>query len=162
MTTRWVLNASPVICLARAGYLRLLHELPEEAILPGAVAAEIEAGPKEDPARQALITGEFRIVDTSVRAEVLAWDLGQGETAVLSFALSNSGWEAILDDLAARKCARSFSIFHRGTLAVVILAKKQGLITSASEVMRALQAAGLRLEDQVIREALQQTVGEDW
>jgi predicted nucleic acid-binding protein len=45
---------------------------------------------------------------------------------------------------------------------VVMLAKKRGLISSAAEVMRALQTAGLRLEDDVIWAALQQRAGEDW
>jgi predicted nucleic acid-binding protein len=49
----------------------------------------------------------------------MAWDLGAGETAVLSYALANSGWTAVVDDNAARKCARSFAISAKGTLAVV-------------------------------------------
>jgi predicted nucleic acid-binding protein len=49
-----------------------------------------------------------------------------------------------------------------GTLAVVLLAKKRGLVASAADVMRSLQAAGLRLDDEVIRVAMKQTVGEDW
>ena len=68
--------------------------------------------------------------------EILAWDLGKGETAVLSYALTNPGWTAIIDDRAARKCAMSFSIPIKGTLAVVILAKKHGLVDSAADVLR--------------------------
>jgi len=94
--------------------------------------------------------------------QVLAWDLGQGETAVLSLALSEPGWTAILDDRAARKCANSLAIPVKGTLAVVILAKQRGLIPSAAEVLRALQAAGLRLDTQVIRSALERGAGETW
>jgi len=33
-------------------------------------------------------------------AEILAWHLGSGETAVLSFALAQAGWTAILDTAA--------------------------------------------------------------
>jgi hypothetical protein len=54
MSIRWVLNASPVICLARAGYERLLIDLPEQALLPVAVAEEIQAGPSNDPGRRVL------------------------------------------------------------------------------------------------------------
>lgn len=94
--------------------------------------------------------------------EILAWDLGKGETAVLSYALTNPGWTAIIDDRAARKCAMSFSIPIKGTLAVVILAKKHGLVDSAADVLRSLQAAGIRLDNQMIRDILKKMTNEDW
>jgi hypothetical protein len=53
----WVVNASPVIVLAKAGFLRLLEELPTELLLPDAVAAEILVGPVDDPARKAVENG---------------------------------------------------------------------------------------------------------
>ena len=81
---------------------------------------------------------------------------------MLSFALFEPGCTAIPDDLAARKCARSFDIALKGTLAVVILAKQRGMIPSAAQVLRALQAAGLRLHSRVIRIALEKSVGETW
>jgi predicted nucleic acid-binding protein len=97
-----------------------------------------------------------------LKTEIITWDLGLGETAVLSYALANPGWTAILDDRAARTCARSYSIPHKGTLAIIILAKQLGLIDSAANVMRALQASGLRLEDDIIRQVLRDIVGENW
>ena len=162
MSEYWVPNASPVITLARAGYEDLLLQLSDETVIPEAVVTEIEAGPTNDPARRVLATGKFSVVETSRRAEILTWDLGHGETAVLSYALTNQNWTAILDDRAARTCARSYSIKHKGTLAVVIMAKQRGLIASAADVMRSLQSAGLRLDDDVIRQALKLTTGEDW
>ncbi len=52
MTERWVINASPLIVLARIGYERLLCDLPDQAVIPQAVASEIEVGPQDDPARR--------------------------------------------------------------------------------------------------------------
>jgi len=158
MSIRWVLNASPVICLARAGYEHLLVNPTGQALLPMAVAEEIQAGPPNDPARLLLETGIFLIIPTTEAPEVLAWDLGRGETAVLSYAYLNSGFTAIIDDLAARKCARSLQIAHKGTLAVIIMAKKQGLIPSAAEVLHKLLAVGLRLDEPLIRSALKETL----
>ena len=162
MSERWVLNASPLIVMARAGLEDLLLKLPEQVVVPRLVEIEIQAGPASDPARQILTAGKFSIVETDSREEILTWDLGWGETAVLSYVLTNPGWTAILDDRAARACARSYSIPFKGTLAVVILAKQVGEIDSAAGAMRLLQAAGLRLDEAVIREALKLTVGEDW
>ena len=132
---RWVVNASPLNCLAKIGFSDLLLKLPDEIIIPSAAMEEIQAGQSGDPAQAALAFGKFPVREVPVKPEILAWDLGKGESAVFSYALSNSGWIAIIDDLAARKCARSFSIPFKGTLAVVILAKKQGLVTSAADIM---------------------------
>lgn len=80
----------------------------------------------------------------------------------ISSALSHPGWTAIIDVRAARKCALSFSIPTKGTLAVVILAKRYGLVNSTGDVMRSLRAAGSRLDDEIFRVALKKTVNEDW
>jgi predicted nucleic acid-binding protein len=47
----WVVNASPVIALAKADRLHLLHDSCRELLIAEAVAAEILAGPPSDPAR---------------------------------------------------------------------------------------------------------------
>ena len=159
---RWVINASPLICLAKAGYSDLLIKLPDEVMVPSAVVEEIQAGELGDPANATIAEGNFPISVISALPDILAWDLGKGETAVLSYALANPGWTAIIDDRAARKCAMSFSIPVKGTLAIIILAKKQGVIESAANVMRSLVAAGLRIDDQMIRIALKKTINEDW
>jgi predicted nucleic acid-binding protein len=162
VTLQWILNASPFICLARAGYLHLLRDIPTNAILPQAVADEIAAGPAGDLAQSALASGIFQVIDVEISHEILAWDLGLGESAVLSYVLQNPGWEAIIDDYAARKCARSFSIPLRGTLSIVIMAKQAGLIPSSVEVLAALRNSGIWLDDSIIREVLKKTTGEEW
>ncbi len=110
MSECWVLNASPIIVLARVGQEHLFDALADEVAVPQAVVDEIQAVPAGDPGRQAVASGRFPVVDTTLAPEVLAWDLGIGETAVLSYALEESGWTVIVDDAAARKCAQSFGL----------------------------------------------------
>jgi len=162
VSERWVLNASPIIVLARVGQEHLFEGLADEVVVPRAVVDEIQAGPTSDPGRQAVASGRFTVVDAAPVPEVVAWDLGIGETAVLSYALHGSGWTVILDDAAARKCARSFGVSFKGTLAVVIVAKQHGLIPSASGVLRSLLKGGFHLDEGIIREALSRTVDEEW
>jgi len=163
VSERWILNASPLIVLARIDRTDLLFALADELVVPRAVAAEIKAGLASDRARRAIEAGKFVIVDTPLPpAEVLAWDLGAGETAVLSLAVAEDGWTVILDDAMARKCARSFSRRVKGTLGIILLAQQRGLIPSAAEAIRSLRATGLHLDDQIIREALARTTGERW
>ena len=163
MAKRWVINASPLIVLAKIGQVALLSTLADEIVIPDAVVREINAGPSNDPARNWLAEPKLPVVNVShLPAELLAWDLGAGETAVLAHALANPGWTAVLDDNAARNCAHSFGVPVKGTLAVVILAKQQGLIPSAADLIRQMQQHEYRIHDAIVREALAQTVGEQW
>ncbi len=159
----WIVNSSPVIALGRVSQIELITRLPQRVVIPQAVKEELLNAPMGDSARAAIESGLFEIIETPPPPpEILAWDLGKGETAVLSYALSAPDWVATLDDGAARRCARSLSIRLTGTLSVVILAKQHGLIESAAQVLRALQNNEFRLDDDVIREALSKTVGEIW
>ena len=163
MAKRWVINASPLIILAKIGQVGLLAALADEIVIPDRVVREINAGPSNDPAKNWLAEPKVPVVLVSnLPAELLAWDLGLGETAVLAHALANPGWTAVLDDNAARHCARSFGVPVKGTLAVVILAKQQGLVPSAADLIRHMQQHEYRIHDAIVREALAQTVGEQW
>jgi predicted nucleic acid-binding protein len=160
---RWALNASPLIVLCQARLEYLFLQLPAECIIPQAVADEIKAGPEGDRARRFLESRQLPVIGpTAAPHSILAWDLGAGETAVLACALADPSLTAILDDAAARRCARSFSISVKGTLGIVLLARQRGLVDSASEVLHSLRASGFRLDDRTVAEALRRTVGESW
>lgn len=64
MIERWVLNASPLICLAAAEYEHLIRQLANEVVVPLAVASEILAGPADDRARAQIAGGEWTVSDT--------------------------------------------------------------------------------------------------
>ncbi len=76
----WVVNASPIITLAKAGHLGLVTDLAEQVLVPEAVVSEVLAGPEADPARIALERGwGQRVLVEEVPALVLEWSLGAGE-----------------------------------------------------------------------------------
>jgi hypothetical protein len=88
----WVVNASPVIVLAKVGHLHLLSQLASELVLPIPVAIEVETGPSTDAARIALAGGwGNRVTAACIPSEILEWGLGPGETAVLSVASKFAG-----------------------------------------------------------------------
>jgi predicted nucleic acid-binding protein len=66
---------------------------------------------------------------------------------------------AIIDDLAGRKCAACLDIPVRGTLGIVLEAKRRGVIRQARPVLEELIASGLYLRRHVLDEALKR-VGE--
>lgn len=159
----FIVNASPLICWVKAGYLHLLEDLGGTLLIPAAVADEIRAGPPDDPARKARGEGFGHVEpETVASTELTEWGLGASETAVIALALSRPGATAILDDAAARTCARAHDVPLMGTLAVVLRARQGEVIPSAATVLHALRAAGLHLDDAVIAAALEESVGEDW
>ena len=162
MSDVWVVNASPVIALAKADRLHLLPDSCKEMLVPEAVIAEILAGPRADPARQALERGfGLAVTPQSIEPGLLEWGLGAGETAVLAVAMERKPATAVLDDAAARTCARALGVGVIGTLGVVLRAKRRAVIPSAKEVLKSLRLAGLHLDDAVVRAALE-GVGEAW
>ena len=163
MSEGWVLNASPIIVLAKVDRLDLLEGLAPEICIPPAVVKEITAGPEDDLGRHALESGwGKRLPESGLRSEVLGWSLGAGETEVLSVALEKPGWMAVIDDATARACAGSIGVPVIGTLGVVLRAKRQGLIASAGKIIRDLRQSGLYFDDHFVRTVLKQVVGEDW
>lgn len=57
MTETWVVDASPLIVLAKIGAIELLRPLGVTVVVPNAVVAEVLAGPPGDPSREALLAG---------------------------------------------------------------------------------------------------------
>jgi len=158
----WIVNASPIIALAKANQLQLLREFCRELLLPQAVAREILAGPPSDPARQALEHGWGEVVaPKNIPPELLEWGLGPGETSVLAMALERRTAVSVLDDAAARTCARAMGLEVIGTLGVILRAKTKGLISSAADQLKDLRSAGLHLDEEVARAALK-GIGETW
>lgn len=156
MSDTWVVNASPIIALAKVGQLDLLRDLSKELLIPEAVVAEILAGPPSDLARLALEHGWGTTVGAShISSDLLEWGLGPGETAVLAVAIDRGSATAILDDAAARTCAKALGIKVMGTLGVVLRAKRKGIIPSAGNVLKSLQVAGLRLDNAMVRSVLE-------
>lgn len=66
----------------------------------------------------------------------------------------------VLDDLEARRCAKSMGIRMIGSLGIIVKAKQRGLITQAKPIIEHLPRVGLYLNDAVVAKALDQA-GED-
>jgi len=151
-----VVNASPLIYLSASRHLDLLRLAGTQVAVPEAVALEIRSWGEDDPAARALIeTSWLKVVpDPTPVASVQAWDLGAGESTVIAWALAHPGAPAVIDDLAARRCAAAHGLPVRGTLGLVLAARRRGVLPSARRVLDELREAGMYLSSAVADRAL--------
>ena len=156
MSSRWIANASPIIVLARLGEADLLLRLPSELVIPAAVAAEVVAGPADDPGRLWLAGPGRDAVrdDAAVPPSIAAWDLGAGETAVLAAAWRQTDSVVVVDDHAARQCAKAFGVPTLGRVGVILQAKRHGLIPMVGPLIRALPRNGCHIAQALVNEAI--------
>jgi predicted nucleic acid-binding protein len=152
----FVVNASPLIFLARIDRLSLLPELAAGVVVPTAVVREVLAGKEAHPELAALGETDWLHVepDGPLPEEIAAWDLGAGEAQVLALAHRQPSYEAVLDDQQARRCAREAGIPVVGTLGIVLRAKQRGKITAARPLIEQLLREGLYLSHQLVRAGL--------
>jgi predicted nucleic acid-binding protein len=153
---RLVVNTSPLIHLAEAGLLHLLQDAAPAVWVPEPVAREIRAYGIQDPTARALDAHDWLMVRSApvVSAQILAWDLGAGESAVLELAIAFPGSTAVIDDLTGRRCAEALGLTLRGTVGLVLAAKQAGRLTAARPVLERLRDSGMYLSDAVLNRAL--------
>ena len=152
---RAVVNASPLICLSKAGLLHILPALFKSILVPDVVFDEI-AAKKEVPfssgASPFHVEWLQRCSDIVVPSTVVSWDLGAGESAVIAHALHDPESCAIIDDREARRCAESLGCRYMGTVGVILLAKERGIIVSVRLALVKLEQSGLWMSETFITE----------
>jgi predicted nucleic acid-binding protein len=148
---RVVVNASPLIILFKSQLAHLLPDLFEEILVPIAVWNEVTSERTTDIAAQELPSASWaKRVEVEVSPVITVWNLGQGESEVLSLALERPDHHAMVDDAAARRCARALNISILGTGGALVLAKRRGLIPSVATCLQILRDTGLWLSDEVV------------
>jgi len=156
MNRNWVLNASPLILLGKADLLKTIGPLAQVWIIPEGVVLEIEIkNPIESYLPEA--SSDFKVRREKVSkidAAIASWDLGQGESEVLTLALRKPGTGVVLDDLQARKCATVLDVPLIGTLGLILLAKRRGLLNLAKPAIDQLIDVGLHIDPVMVSSIL--------
>lgn len=162
-----ICNASPIILLSKAESLFLLTESADRVMVPNGVKRKLSVK-TDNNIKDFLNHRKVEVVSVrKLNPKVLEWGLGRGESEAISLALENSRSEVVLDDKLGRKCAKTLSsevrgtIKIRGTVGIVVLAKKEGIITEARPVIQKLKDAGIYLSDKWLSEVLS-IVDEKW
>lgn len=155
MTDAWVINASPIILYARIGRLNVIERLAPRVIIPATVIEEIQAGIRKDGTVKDVTAWalQYQQPDISIPTTVERWDLGQGESQVISFCLQGERW-AVLDDRMARRCISAHGLKMIGSLGMILRARKLGLIDAARPWVYKLKDEGMYVEVSLVERAL--------
>ena len=148
-----VSNSSPLIALALIDHLALLHDLFPVLWIPDAVYREVvlaSGAVTNRGARQvevALDTGWIQrlTVQDQEAVERLMGRLHRGEVEVVLGAVEYGIPAAVLDDRYARRLAATYRLEYTGTLGLLLLAKRRGLIAEVQPLLDRLMREGFRV-----------------
>ncbi len=156
MAEGWVINASPIILLAKIKLIQHVPKMAQPLVVPEPVAQEVLQGPADDPAARWLSGPghEFRrpaVIEPQVLAEAA---IGAGERSVIAWALAHPGFAAILDDAAARLHAQRLDVVVFGTVRVLLRLKVAGLIPEVKSHLIQMRQSGGHITDALLEAAL--------
>ena len=153
MTRIVVIDSSPLIGLAIVDGLQWLPTLLGSVFLPESVKQEVL--PSKDAPGKNAIAHAIEVGWIMVRPEpiisLLDIDLDAGETDCINIALSDpDNVLLIMDERAGRAVAKEKGLLVTGTAAIIGMANKQGLITSARSAFEQLYNSDFRISATVI------------
>jgi predicted nucleic acid-binding protein len=147
-----VFNTSPLVFLAKLGYLESFLKAEMASWVPPAVADEF--GAKTDAASQTiqqlidLERLQIRQPNLSILVNSLQRKLGIGESEAIALAIELNADYVLLDDAAARREAMQLGLTVRGTLAVIRKLASEAKIDAlpAEDLYQRLQSINFRIK----------------
>ena len=154
------IDTSPCIGLARLGLLEILPKVFGGILVPEMVVTELMSGMALDNAWQVIQLPGVTIIQSNAIPRVaagiqLASQLHAGEREVISLARGRP-CTAIIDDGHARSIAAQLGVHVIGTVGLLQLAKRRGLIPEIRPLLESLAASGFRIAPDVVRLAIEQ------
>ncbi|RMH21066.1 MAG: DUF3368 domain-containing protein [Acidobacteria bacterium] len=148
----WVIDASPLIFLAKLDRLGLLREGAGEILVPPAVWSEVRQLEDEALDRLRHARRSWLQIKKVANPEALAFlrvNLHAGEAEAIALAKEIRAERIVEDDLAARRYARRLGLSIVGTLGLILAARIRGEIPSVAEEIGRLRAVGFRISEQL-------------
>ena len=153
-----IVDASPLLFLARLNRLELLKSSAEKIYVPDAVLEEINK--KQDTAtgsvKEILNTWLFECTIKNQELRDMLFGLGSGEQDVMIQAYEQRTSLVILDDQDARRTARRLGLKPIGTIGLLLVGKKRGIVDSVENEINRLVEYGFWISDNLRIEALRE------
>jgi predicted nucleic acid-binding protein len=128
-----VCDSSPLIALAAINRLSLLSDLFQTVLIPKAVADEIKPS-----LRQAPEWIKVELMKGAHPEPEFPASLGEGERQAITLALNCGADFVVLDDLPARRVARTLNLPVIGTVGILLASKRRGFIPAIRAEMDSL------------------------
>lgn len=144
-----VADTSPLIALQQIARLDLLRALFGSVLMPPAVAAEALSVDRPEWLVERSLT-------KPLPPEVAGAGLGSGESEAIALALELSADRVLLDEMPARRLAERLGLPLVGTLGMLLIAKRGGLIEAIREPMDTLRRTGFRMSTGLYEYLLQE------
>lgn len=159
-----VADTSPLVFLSRIARLELLRALYSQVYVPSTVWHEAVVARPDAAGVQLLLDADWIVVsDQAERTGVehsLEEALDPGEAAAITLAALLNAKVLLIDERKGRTVARERGLNVRGTLGVLVEARRGAHLTSLRGALDELRGQGFRVSPTLVAEALSQ-VGEE-
>ncbi len=144
-------DAGPLIALAQINALHLLDQLFGQVQIPDVVMQECLAkqGADTEIIQQAIEDNRLNVINVNVEHE-FPRTLGKGECAAMQLALKNDQSLLIIDDQLARRYAIRLKLNFIGTVKILTLAERKGVISSAEKSLLSMIENGYRVSSKFL------------
>ena len=150
-----IADAGPLIALARLHQIGLLPQVFRRVLVTEEVFAEC-AGKADFPEsaliREAVNTRQLELC-AAPDFSAYAQKIDAGEASAIAVAI-DCGCGVLMDDKAGRRMAENAGVPVIGTVGVLVLAKRRGLVPQVKPLLEKLEASGYFLGDEIITAAL--------
>jgi hypothetical protein len=156
--SRWVVDTSPLVFLAKLDHLSILRNSAEAVLIPSTVLEEVRRYGDDATQRIDRACHSWLRVHTLGKSEVqrmAEMHLGPGESAAILLAERVQAERLMVDDLAARRLARRWGLKVVGTLGLLLAAHLRGDIPSLADEISRLQTAGFHAHPSLVRKVLE-------
>jgi uncharacterized protein len=153
-------DTSPLSGLAIIGKLSLLQVLYGQIVIPEAVASELRRGGQDDPRIAQVLKLSWIATKPSTNHRLISelqtiYKLDRGESEAIALALELNADALLIDERLGRREASRLGIAITGMLGVLLVAKKQNLVSEIHPIVDALIAeAGFRISGELYREVM--------
>jgi len=153
-----VSNTSPISNLAKVGQLNLMQQLYGGIVIPTAVYEELldkRAGKTVITAVQAAVWLEIQPVQSQELINELCSRVNLGEAEAIALAIEVGATRLLIDERRGRQAATNLGLKITGVLGLLLLAKRQNLVTAIKPIMDDLMAqASFRISSQLYVDVL--------
>ena len=144
MPEQIIADTSVLIALEKIDLLHILCKIYKEILLPDAVVKEFG---NIDIGCHSVRKVESRLITILMRD----LNLGRGESEVIALAYETN-YNALIDDLKARKAAENLGLSISGSIGVLLKAEKLGVIDSALSKVQELKDKGFHISNELLDE----------